>query len=250
MSPAPVGIALASVGCTGTRCFAWISGRRSNDLTAYMHETGHNLGLQHSGRAGSSFEYADLSCTMGLGLTCFNAANMWRLGWLSPLPGADLTGDTLGVGRPRRFSLPSQNSAPQSLIRIDPTWTYPGRAMLDSETVAPAPVFYVALRVKDPPFELLDPPADRVYVYTSQATQAANSYVGTFVQAILDNGEEFRAEMPYGLVVRVWSVSSGGSAIVSICRAGGASEAQGGNSCSDGRDNDCDGLVVGLEAVM
>ncbi|GIL60699.1 hypothetical protein Vafri_15230, partial [Volvox africanus] len=41
--------ALASVGCTGTRCFVWISGRRSSDLTAYMHETGHNLGLQHSG---------------------------------------------------------------------------------------------------------------------------------------------------------------------------------------------------------
>ncbi|GIL60698.1 hypothetical protein Vafri_15229, partial [Volvox africanus] len=168
---------------------------------------------------------------------------MWRLGWQSPLPGADLTGATLGVGQPRRFSLPGQNSARQSFIRVVPTWADPGGKMQDSETVAPAPVFYISLRVHEPPFELLDPPVDRVYVYTSQATQAVNSYVGTFLQAVLNNGEEFRAGRPYGLVVRVWSMTSGRNAIVSICRAGGASEAQGGNSCSDGRDNDCDGLV-------
>ncbi|GIL96737.1 hypothetical protein Vretimale_2544 [Volvox reticuliferus] len=233
---------MGSVGCTGTRCYSWINGRYAQDLTVYMHEMGHNMGLQHSGRAGVTYEYGDASCTMGQGKTCYNAPNMWRLGWVSPLPGGDLNGATLEVGRPKRFVITGQSRSQQSIVRINPTWTLTGNER-NSTTSTLAPVYYISLRIQEPPFESLSPSVTRVYVYTSQATQAVNSYTRSTLQAVLNVDNEFRAAMPYGIVVRVNSLSSSNSSI-NICRANGESEAQGGsNSCFDGRDNDCDGLV-------
>ncbi|GIL48042.1 hypothetical protein Vafri_4754 [Volvox africanus] len=235
---------MGSVGCTGSRCYSWINGRYAQDLTVYMHEMGHNMGLQHSGRVGiTNNEYADASCTMGHGRTCFNAPNMWRLGWVAPLPGGDLNGTTLEVGRQKRFFLTGQNKAQQSIVRIDPTWTLNGTAVPTSKTSTSAPVYYVSLRTQEPPFEVLSPSVTRIYVYTSQATQAVNSYTRSTFQAVLNVDNEFRASMPYGIVVRVNTLTSSNSSI-SICRASGDSEAQvGSSSCFDGRDNDCDGLV-------
>jgi hypothetical protein len=51
----------------------------------YLHEIGHNLYLDHSGRAGN--EYADVTCSMGYAIdkddhrVCFNPPKSWALGW-------------------------------------------------------------------------------------------------------------------------------------------------------------------------
>jgi hypothetical protein len=57
---------MGSVGCSGTKCYTWINGAVSRDLSIYMHEMGHNFGLHHSARAGSDYEYGDNTCTMGV----------------------------------------------------------------------------------------------------------------------------------------------------------------------------------------
>ncbi|GIL74921.1 hypothetical protein Vretifemale_4792 [Volvox reticuliferus] len=240
---------MGSVGCSGTRCYSWINGAAANELSAYMHEMGHNMGLQHSGRAGYVSEYSDQSCTMGSGRTCFNAPNMWRLNWAAPLPGGDLNGTTLEAGRWKKFVIPNQSGAPQSFIRVNPTWTLiTGKEALLTGTDpdwAPAPVYYIAFRFHHNGFESFTTENNnRVHVYSFQGTQSVASPAKPILHAVLNMGAEFRSQVPYGLVVNVIKITApNGNATVTICRASGESEAQGGDSCSDGRDNDCDGLM-------
>ncbi|CAJ1961535.1 unnamed protein product [Cylindrotheca closterium] len=75
--------------------YAHMNGYRSvyNDVacqqvSTQLHEIGHNLNLNHSGRGNS--EYGDKSCMMGFSYDkddipymCFNAAKSWQLGWYS-----------------------------------------------------------------------------------------------------------------------------------------------------------------------
>eukprot|EP00526_Cylindrotheca_closterium_P008237 CAMPEP_0113609012 /NCGR_PEP_ID=MMETSP0017_2-20120614/4244_1 /TAXON_ID=2856 /ORGANISM="Cylindrotheca closterium" /LENGTH=819 /DNA_ID=CAMNT_0000517761 /DNA_START=189 /DNA_END=2648 /DNA_ORIENTATION=+ /assembly_acc=CAM_ASM_000147 len=75
--------------------YAHMNGYRSvyNDdacrqVSTQIHEIGHNLNLNHSGRGTS--EYGDKSCMMGysydeddIPYMCFNAAKSWQLGWYS-----------------------------------------------------------------------------------------------------------------------------------------------------------------------
>ena len=56
------------------------------NLSSCMHETGHNLGLDHANQGG--FSYADLTGMMGFGSSlfynpqsCYNAQKNWHLGW-------------------------------------------------------------------------------------------------------------------------------------------------------------------------
>ncbi len=81
--------------------------------------------------------------------------------------------------------------------------------------------------------------------------QFANSFVRTSLQSLLAADGMFRSDMPAGLVVRVQSIGGGSAATaaVTVCRASGTSENQGGASCFDGRDNDCDGLAVSMGRV-
>ncbi|GLC34366.1 hypothetical protein PLESTF_000524100 [Pleodorina starrii] len=168
---------------------------------------------------------------------------MWRMAWVSPLPGADLNGSILAAGHQRTFRLPGQNKERQSLVRINPTWALTGKEPR-SFTKTPLPVFYISLRQPEKPFEDLRPINNRIAIYTSHAEQLANSYQSSVLHAELAAaGEEFRSEIKYGIVVRVNSIdaSASGSANITVCRIGSLKESSSDGSCSDGRDNDCDG---------
>ncbi|GLI69555.1 hypothetical protein VaNZ11_014104 [Volvox africanus] len=231
---------LGGLGCAGSRCYSWINGLFANNLYLYLHEMGHNLGLYHSRIPGH--DYGDDTCTMGNARTCFNAPNMWRLGWVSPLPGGDLNGTTLPVGRVMTFYLPGQNENPRSYLRINPTWAITGKEMY-SATRAPVPAFFISHRYKEVPFDNLSPANSHIAVHTFNGTREAQSYQNVTLEAFLLVKGEYRAPMPFGLVVRFLSYKSGGNATITLCRAGGEMENLGGSSCFDGIDNDCDGLV-------
>ncbi|GIL48039.1 hypothetical protein Vafri_4755, partial [Volvox africanus] len=170
---------MGSIGCSGTRCYSWINGAAATELSAYMHEMGHNMGLQHSGRAGYMSEYADKSCTMGSGRTCFNAPNLWRLKWASPLPGGDLNGTTLEVGQWKKFTIPNQSTAPQSFVRINPSWTLiTGKESLSTDPLPAdrelAPVYFISFRYRHYVFESFSTESNnRVHVYSFQGTQVS-----------------------------------------------------------------------------
>jgi hypothetical protein len=80
-------------GSTGWLAYAFVNGWLSvynegwmGPVSAQMHEVGHNIGLQHSGRPGQS-EYADISDFMGYAFSeddtsmCYNAAKNYQLDW-------------------------------------------------------------------------------------------------------------------------------------------------------------------------
>ncbi|EFJ42975.1 hypothetical protein VOLCADRAFT_96917 [Volvox carteri f. nagariensis] len=244
---------LADVGCTRNFfCRSYIAS--SNDLRVMMHEMSHNFGLHHSGEGG--FEYGDESCVMGTGDSCFNAPNAWRLGWVDTVPGGDLDGSTLEVGRPRRFTLPPQTKARQAIVRIYPDWKigqaaplWP-RALYGGESVQS---IYLGFRVKVPPFErILDRDSNAVTVHVYGANRSASGFgLALKVRTLRPGGyEEFRDDAWSGIVVRLISMNPDVNAIVSVCRSTGAKESQGGNSCEDGIDNDCDGKVTAATKAL
>ncbi|GIL48040.1 hypothetical protein Vafri_4754 [Volvox africanus] len=231
---------LANVGCGGTRCHVWIAGGNTY-RNIFMHEMGHNLALAHSNVPNQ--EYGDYTCTMGHGGGCFNGPNIWRLNWGTTLPGGDLNGTTLPFGRPRRFVLLDQNKAIESMVRIDPTWTIQGNETVSQFTNA-VPAYFISFRSTNQ----IENYGSSVFVHTYQGTQVPGSYISSqFLKRIVAGPNatvnEYRAALPEGIVVRVESIVPNVSATVIVCRSGGPNEAQGGNSCGDGLDNDCDGLV-------
>jgi len=68
--------------------FSFFSNNKIEDAMVQMHEIGHNLGLQHSGKGEE--EYGDTSGYMGYTekkdvQMCYNAVNNFQLGWYSSL---------------------------------------------------------------------------------------------------------------------------------------------------------------------
>eukprot|EP00198_Chlamydomonas_reinhardtii_P003877 XP_001693213.1 predicted protein [Chlamydomonas reinhardtii] len=206
---------LASVGCAGTRCYTWISGSSSKDLSIYFHEMGHNMGLAHANWANTPDDpYGDFTCAMGSGVTCYNAANTWRLGWLDTLPGAALNSSNFATGRWSTWSLPRQSAgtSPQSIIRIMPDWAPPAWRQNATPGASAVPAYYVSLRARQAPFEnwfgtdLTNP--GRVLVHTSNLTQSSNSYQTTTLQAVLAAKGRYTAALPYGITIQVLSINA------------------------------------------
>lgn len=83
---------LATVGpCTFQRCRVWINGDVSRQSSTYIHEIGHNLGLNHAGYNGDS--YGDWSSAMGYCCQnrCYSAPHIDDLKWKLPKAEYDTT---------------------------------------------------------------------------------------------------------------------------------------------------------------
>ncbi|GIM04587.1 hypothetical protein Vretimale_9141 [Volvox reticuliferus] len=224
---------------------AYVNGVYANDLYAYMRQLGYSY-FSLPRAVGGLYGYDDdPSSIMGRGRYCFNAPNLWRLGWVSPVPGGDFNGTTLTVGQPRTFYLPGQNTNRQSYVRINPTWAITGREIYNNKTQMPIPVFFIAHRYQESVFDTFSPPTSSIYVYSYKGSQDGQSLDQSYrVATLTSTSRVYRG--PYGLVVRFTSsVTSwfGGNATVVICRASGETENTDAESCSDGLDNDCDGRV-------
>ena len=74
---------LGIIGCQNN-CRAWIIEEYYNKANVYMHELGHNMGLQHAYY--KNLEYNDITDTMGFCCLerCFNPVNNQKLGWTRP----------------------------------------------------------------------------------------------------------------------------------------------------------------------
>lgn len=56
---------LGTVGCAdSSQCRAWVRGPAALSLDSFMHELGHNMGLEHAGAPGAG-EYGDGTDVMG-----------------------------------------------------------------------------------------------------------------------------------------------------------------------------------------
>ena len=95
-------------------------------LSSLVHELGHNMGLGHSGKDGSS--YGDQSGIMGIGydreywpLACFNSAKNWQLGWYREKAVELEARSRCGPWKGRLYGFPDYASVPYNglvLIKI------------------------------------------------------------------------------------------------------------------------------------
>lgn len=108
------------VGCTND-CRVWVSGDLWNMPMVYIHELGHNMGLEHAGMLGDN-GYGDFSSAMGFccNSRCHGAPHSNVLGWSQPLAILDTT--SLRAGRWLTFTVPAAVHDKKNHIVITPDW--------------------------------------------------------------------------------------------------------------------------------
>ncbi|GIL58782.1 hypothetical protein Vafri_13773 [Volvox africanus] len=273
---------MSSQGCTptGPPCLAIINsavyGLSSERLPVpvVFHELGHNIGLPHANGFSCKtigkcepVEFGDVSDIMGYGspsdlnktVLCLNAA---LAGWAAPIPGGHLSlGASLKPGMPQDFVLPSMSLKKENMLRIITDATNPSviTTTTNSQQVSQQRAIFVSYRVSGVTPASFDSGLGRNgssfydldgYVWVHEFNETANGQPTTtpsLLLAKLDTSRgvnSFTQQLPTSLgsvTIKVKSKTAD-AARVTVCRAIRVNET-GPNSCSDGLDNDCDGLV-------
>jgi hypothetical protein len=222
---------LAEVGC-GANCCTWYADYAAPYLASYPQAFGYNLGLSYARVDGDNFGDASSAMSSWGSMTarCFNTPNTWRLGWATAV--ATITADTLAPGNTVAVTLPLANTRTENLARVEASWL-----------ATPVPTYWVGYRGDSSGYHGFDAGlpgdyANKVHVYRwdgATETSAPSDHLASLSMA--DGSTTWSVS---SLVVRVTSIDDYASAAsIAICRADGSVE----TSCSDGLDNDCDGLV-------
>ncbi|GIL58793.1 hypothetical protein Vafri_13785 [Volvox africanus] len=264
-------------------CITWLSpdvGMDSINVPVAFQELGHNIGLAHSARLTCTWrgctqeEYGDWSDPMGAtnprdpakGVVCMTAPQAYKAGWASPIPGGNIRASDLPVGIFRDFSLPAMALNKTNMLRIV---TMPAGTVANNSALERA--LYVSYRVRQSTpgaydSGLQDDLNNRVWVHEYNETAnaiPANYRMPPLSLAVLSDDivRDPSTKQPsppivsgYGVLPRSYSQFLPGRggvtitlrrktsqlAVVSVCRATSLNET---GFCSDGIDNDCDGLV-------
>ncbi|GFR48548.1 hypothetical protein Agub_g10447 [Astrephomene gubernaculifera] len=230
----------------GVYSYAWLSGDHWANPQAWLHELGHNYYLRHA--ATSECEYCDDTCAMGFCCTsrCFNAPHMWQVGWDSPAQTLDSSslrpGQTVGLNLKyqRRTTPPATSSG--SFMRINAAWAAAGDG---AESGISPPSIWVGYRQSADSYDIL--PADlnsNVSIYWYPGASPLDATVSVRLASLAPGGT-WRSSSPLNLSV-LWtarvSVKTSVRADLKVCRFTDTVENVA-DTCWDGLDNDCDGLV-------
>lgn len=271
----------------GTWSYIWISGDFWRQQQLYYHEMGHNWDLGHSGSyqptpppsfdasavtlsSAKWTDHGDWSDAMGYCCSkrCYNAPHNWQMGWSNGL--LTLDSSNLIVGRPQVLTLQSQAISSQGFIAVVADWMQGGNSPNQSSTHT----YFLSYRPKNSKNDvtvdgfnngillhiydgkLQNAPLDTVFVgmvpstssftktFASQRSQSTDSYLSARSGASISDWM-----YKSGLVVTL--LESNLTAVkVSICRRDPKMLSQAENTlemCSDGLDNDCNGLVDSLD---
>ncbi|GLC75997.1 hypothetical protein PLESTF_001716000 [Pleodorina starrii] len=181
----------------------------------------------------------------------------YKAGWSIPIPGGHLNAwSDLRPGIPRDFVLPSMSTGKANMLRIVTDET---NTIITDASTAPQRALFVAYRARDNNIATFDSGLLSVMgrdisgqVWVHEYNQTANGLpTGIGSQPLLLAGlndaanTSFRHQFSSGLgaIAVTFKSKTATAATVTVCRALRQVENAGGNSCSDGADNDCDGLV-------
>ncbi|GIL97553.1 hypothetical protein Vretimale_3186 [Volvox reticuliferus] len=272
---------MAMVGCAPDQdCLTWINPGISDDrpdMPVIFQELGHNIGLVHSARIvceGSKCwkdEYGDPTDPMGSTwannpqkqVVCTNAPQSYKAGWSATIPGGHLRAfSDLTPGAPRVFNLPAMSLNKTNMLRIITDERNPN---IGDKSEQPQRALFVSYRVRQSNPGTYDSGLNEAFnnrVWVHEYNETANEIPGNLDNPPLVLTMLTDEKTPniggWGSVNRSFtqllSPGLGGinitvrsktpqAATVSVCRFLKPTEAPGGQSCSDGLDNDCDGLV-------
>eukprot|EP00195_Chlamydomonas_chlamydogama_P013521 CAMPEP_0202890338 /NCGR_PEP_ID=MMETSP1392-20130828/780_1 /ASSEMBLY_ACC=CAM_ASM_000868 /TAXON_ID=225041 /ORGANISM="Chlamydomonas chlamydogama, Strain SAG 11-48b" /LENGTH=657 /DNA_ID=CAMNT_0049573887 /DNA_START=125 /DNA_END=2099 /DNA_ORIENTATION=- len=221
---------LGTVGC-GSSCGVWIKADQAGLLDTFVHELGHNMGLQHSSTPGE--EYGDLSSPMGAccdNPRCFNGANSWQLGWASAIDNLDAT--KFQAGRWLQYNVPGLALSERSVLQVTPTWTASWGI----------PNYFVSYRVKQSyDAGLSNTFANRATVHIYNGSVGNSLGFLSELQAVLAPGQ-FYTDKTNKLRIKLDSGNALGG-VIKMCRYTELVE----TSCFDGLDNDCNELHDSLD---
>ncbi|GIL58773.1 hypothetical protein Vafri_13750, partial [Volvox africanus] len=261
---------LAMMGCAQNfDCYTWMHpGLLDNyvELGIAFQELGHNIGLAHSARTICNEngcvkdEYGDPTDPMGFTwvdvrekqLVCTNAPQAYKAGWSGLVD--DLNGSDLKPGIPRSFVLPAMALKKENMLRIVMTTS-------NNWASGQGPVLFISFRVRQAgqgtyDSGLIDNWNNRVWIHEYNETNngfTANYRTPPMVLAMITDDPKppqisgwgtpmrsFTKWVPgvFGVNITVRSKTPQ-AATVSVCRFVSQAEL----ACSDGIDNDCDGLV-------
>ncbi|KXZ46840.1 hypothetical protein GPECTOR_40g574 [Gonium pectorale] len=253
-------------------------GDTSPDVMTTFQELGHNVGLAHSTAWQCSDtecwrdEYGDEADPMGgcanednqVYVTCVQAPQAYKAGWANPIPGGEFRLESLNSGTHYNYTLPATSLNKTNLLRVITLQD----GMPDKATTGQERAIYIAYRVRQrgPGNNFDSGLADwldrRVWVheYNDTANQvAADSKRPPFLLTTLspDSPDELLARRgwggnsykypnppgaPRGGLKITLAARGPNRAIVTLCRytTDVESEAESGDGCSNGRDDDCE----------
>ncbi|KAG1673456.1 hypothetical protein FOA52_002222 [Chlamydomonas sp. UWO 241] len=234
-------LGLASFGCTGAFCYAWVRFDQVKRLNIIFHELGHTLQFSHS--SSSTWEYGDCSCPMGCTgeRACLNAPQAVRAGWYKELA-VHTSANTL-PGMWYRYSIPAAELTDTNTVKISPT----GAPFLGN------PSYYLSLKTNRGYNANIDSYfKDRLSVHTSGSSLQSDG-IPPFYLGMIPGSSNAGAGYDVGsvikepaarLVIRFDALSPGSTfADVSFCMYTTTEETPASGTCSDGLDNDCNGLI-------
>ncbi|KXZ48422.1 hypothetical protein GPECTOR_28g830 [Gonium pectorale] len=221
------------------------------------------MGLGHADKGKANHDKSDpMGFAAPSGLVCLNGPNAYRLGWSRPVGGdprtglnGSLTAAGLWVGRPLAMRLPAASVADNNtiVVSLGPSITPQGApAFLPSN--ATQPQYFLTFRARGANSGAFDgglaPRFRRKVLVHALKSLPKEPATETSLLAVLQEGESWESPfVPFGqggtggrLHVRVTSAGAK-EAAVQLCRAAVRSESVEDDSCYDGLDNDCDGLV-------
>ncbi|PNH01825.1 Autolysin [Tetrabaena socialis] len=243
----------ADVTCTTPTCSAYVKSSTKPGLSdvaiqVLFHESMHNYGLQHAGRLDRNRfdEYGDPTDVMGVfsggkdGLLCPNAPNMYRIGWAKPITAN--AGDLNGAWGNLTFANFTSSRGPwlEGLVIPASSQSDANMVVVDLGQLKGAPrtpyTIYYSMKVF-------------IHAYNGTQNERARENFGTKATLLASGGKGFTWKSSYSLdtssrlggflIVRVVSADQT-RALIDVC--GSTVQKELGEACTDGMDNDCDGL--------
>ncbi|GIL58778.1 hypothetical protein Vafri_13771 [Volvox africanus] len=271
-------------GCNyGSECSTWINIPMNSDrpdVPFIFQELGHNIGLTHSSRdvcdGGKCWndEVGDPVDPMGSvwindrdkNIACLNAPQAYKAGWATTIKNGHISAfSDLRPGMPRDFVLPAMAYNKSNMLRIV---TDQGKAVVDEFTEPPQRALFVSYRVRVNASGSYDSALNDIWnnrVWVHQFDDTANgmrsSWPPVVLSALTDDTpppdvpgwgplpRNFIQQLPAdlgALTIRVKGKTPL-TATVTVCRYLRANETGSFEICSDGLDNDCDGLVDAVD---